>query len=216
MSVTRRTRFILLVVCALLLSAFPIIHYPFGWFETFFHELSHGLVALISGGKLHRIELNFDGSGLCTTAGGAELLILFAGYAGSAIWGSLVYLSVSKNKAYHAKAISVFLSALILLVAILWARDLITFVILGVIGSLFVFAYRYGSGQTTQLIIEFLAIYIVLDAIRSPLHLLDGRSIGDGSELAQITRIPEIFWVAIWFLLACGCLYFLFKKSSPS
>ncbi|MCU7884373.1 MAG: M50 family metallopeptidase, partial [Candidatus Thiodiazotropha sp. (ex Lucinoma annulata)] len=44
--------FILQVVAALVLSAIPILHYPFGWFETLFHELSHGLSAILTGGSI--------------------------------------------------------------------------------------------------------------------------------------------------------------------
>ena len=63
-----------------------------------------------------------------------------------------------------------------------------------------------------QFLMKFIGIYVLLDAVRAPLHLLDGRSIGDGAELAEITFIPEIVWVIFW--LSCGLygLYFLWKK----
>ncbi|MCU7848029.1 MAG: M50 family metallopeptidase [Candidatus Thiodiazotropha sp. (ex Lucinoma kastoroae)] len=44
--------FILQVVAALVLSAIPILHYPFGWFQTLFHGLSHGLSAILTGGSI--------------------------------------------------------------------------------------------------------------------------------------------------------------------
>ncbi|MEJ2608521.1 MAG: M50 family metallopeptidase [Candidatus Thiodiazotropha sp.] len=205
--------FFILTALAFLISAIPIIHYPFGWFETFFHELSHGMAALVTGGSVHRIELNIDGSGLCTTSGGMEFLILLAGYTGSALWGSLIYLSVSLGKARYSKQISAILTLVVLLVALLWARDLITIAILFIMTAIFAMAYRYGSRNLTRLFIEFIALYVVLNAIRSPLYLLDGRDIGDGAALSQMTHIPEIFWVVAWCLIACGCLYFLFKKT---
>ena len=68
------------------------------------------------------------------------------------------------------------------------------------------------SMEFDQFLMKFIGIYVLLDAVRAPLHLLDGRSIGDGADLAEITFIPEIVWVIFW--LSCGLygLYFLWKK----
>ena len=85
-------------------------------------------------------------------------------------------------------------------------------VILIVMITLFLLAYRYGSQRFTRLFIGFIAIYIVLNAIRSPLDLLDGRDIGDGFALSEITFIPEVIWVMAWCLIACSCLYLLYNK----
>jgi hypothetical protein len=211
-----RYSFFVLTALALLVSTVPFVHRPFDWFETFFHELSHGVAALASGGRVHTIELNFDGSGLCTTSGGAEVVTLFAGYAGSPLWGALIYLSVFIGKARYSKAISSMLAIVVVLVATLWARDLITLSILCFMTGIFGVAYRFGSQQLTRLFIEFVALYVVLDAIKSPLYLLDGRNIGDGAALSQITHIPESFWVAVWCLIACCCLYLLYRKAIDS
>jgi hypothetical protein len=208
-----RYTFFILTALALVVSAIPVIHYPFGWYETFFHEFSHGLAALASGGSLHRIELNFNGSGLCTTSGGNKFLILFAGYTGSGLWGVLVYFSASLGKKRLSKPISALLSITIVLVALLWAKDVATILILIGMMGLFLLSYRYSSRKFTQLFISFVAIYVVLNAIRSPLNLLDGKRIGDGYALSQLTMIPEFVWIGIWFLISCGCLYLMFKKS---
>ena len=54
----------------------------------------------------------------------------------------------------------------------------------------------------------------MLDAIRSPLYLLDGRDLGDGATLASLTLLPEIFWVVLWFAIATGGLYLLWRLSA--
>jgi len=51
----------------------------------------------------------------------------------------------------------------------------------------------------------------LLEAIRSPLYLLDGRDLGDGASLAEQTWLPEVFWVLIWFVIALACLYQLWR-----
>ncbi|MEN8132596.1 MAG: M50 family metallopeptidase [Pseudomonadota bacterium] len=201
---------------ALIISAIPLIHYPFGWFETFFHELSHGLAALLTGGIIHSIELNLDGSGYCVTSGGVQFLVLISGYAGSALWGCLVYLSVTSGKARSANIIAAMLAALVTLTGVLWARDLVTILILLAIVGLFAAAYRYGSRQLTRRFVEFIGVYVVLDAIRSPFSLIDGQSLGDGSALTDMTYIPEIIWIMLWSLMAISCLVLLWIRSAPN
>lgn len=205
--------FILQVVAALVLSAIPILHYPFGWFETLFHELSHGLSAILTGGSIESIALDYNGSGLCTTSGGNRFLILVSGYTGSACWGFLVYISVTYTKAHSVKIIAALLAILAAFIGILWVRDIVTLSILLVIIIVFSAAYRYGSHQLTRSFIEFTGIYVVMNAIRSPLYLIDGRDIGDGSALSELTYIPEIFWVTIWALIGIAILMLLYQRS---
>lgn len=59
-----------------------------------FHEMSHGLMAIVTGGKVLSIEIRADEGGACETEGGMPLLIVSAGYLGSMFFGGLIlYLS---------------------------------------------------------------------------------------------------------------------------
>ncbi len=203
-----RTQFVVKLLLALLVSAIPVVHLPLDWFQTFFHEFSHGLAALITGGKIHSIRIAFDASGRCLALGGFLPLILFSGYAGSALWGSLIYLSVS---ARHAKTIALSLSLFVTLVGLLWVRDWITPWILLTIVAMFMLAYRYGSRKWTHHFVEFVGLYVVLEALRSPFYLLDGESVGDGSDLAELTYLPEIVWIVLWAMLAMSLILLLYK-----
>ena len=198
------------LLLALLVSAIPLIHLPLDWFQTLFHELSHGLAALGTGGRIRSIQIAFDASGRCLTQGGSLPLILFSGYAGSTLWGSLIYLSVS---ARHAKRIALGLGLLVALAGLLWVRDWITPWILLTIVGMFLLAYRYGTRKWTHRFVEFVGLYVVLESFRSPLYLLDGRSVGDGSALAKLTYLPEIVWIAIWVVMAAGLVLLLYKQS---
>jgi len=101
MTLTPRQQLSLFIVLAFIIDYLPIINLPFLWSETFFHEISHGLAALLTGGTIHNITLNFNGSGVCTTSGGTRFLIAFSGYAGSALWGLLIYSIASKAYGRH-------------------------------------------------------------------------------------------------------------------
>lgn len=71
----------------------PLIH-PVKILVVLFHEMSHGLMAILTGGKVISIAITLDEGGACETEGGNALLIVSAGYLGSMLFGGiLLYLS---------------------------------------------------------------------------------------------------------------------------
>ncbi|MCH2037496.1 MAG: M50 family metallopeptidase [Rickettsiales bacterium] len=200
------------VFAAFIVSFIPFVGIPFLWMMTFFHEISHGLAALVTGGSVKRIELNLDGSGLCVYAGGIRFIVAIAGYLGAVLCGMAIYMSASSMDKKRADHIAIFLTVLVVVSAVLWARDLVTWIIMIIMSVVLISVVKLKNSVIDQFLMKFIGIYVLLDAVRAPLHLLDGRSIGDGADLAEITFIPEIVWVIFW--LSCGLygLYFLWKK----
>lgn len=201
-----------LLALALIVSYIPVIHWPFGWVETFFHEISHGLMAIATGGDIGRIELHLRGSGLCYTAGGVRFLVSFSGYAGAVLWGAVLYLLVGTANQWMARVLVTLLGIMVTIVGLLWVRDLISFLILAVILGMIVAAYAVSRYSMTQLAIRFIALYVMLSAVRTPLYLIDGRGLGDGHTLASLTGIPEIIWVLIWEAIALATLWFVYRS----
>ena len=65
-----------------------------------FHELSHGLMAIATGGSVLAIEITRFEGGFCETEGGIPELIVSAGYLGSMFFGGLLlYLSKFRGAA---------------------------------------------------------------------------------------------------------------------
>jgi hypothetical protein len=60
--------------------------------------------------------------------------------------------------------------------------------------------------------VAFVGLYVLIEALRSPFHLLDGERIGDGSELARLTYLPEIVWIAVWAMIAIGLILLLYQR----
>ena len=65
------------------------ILYPFRLLTTFLHEISHAIACWITCGDVHKIRVFDNEGGVTHYAGGCRVLIIPAGYVGSAIWGSL-------------------------------------------------------------------------------------------------------------------------------
>jgi len=82
------------LMCAVLYFwSSPFIH-PVKIMVVLFHEMGHGLMALLTGGKVLAISIAVDEGGGCQTEGGLPLLIVSAGYLGSMFFGGVIlYLS---------------------------------------------------------------------------------------------------------------------------
>ncbi len=216
MTLTSRQRLILVIFIAVafIVDYLPLINAPFLWSETFFHEISHGLAAILSGGMIHKITLNFDGSGLCTTSGGSRFIVTFSGYTGSALWGLLIYRVAGSLSPGRAKIMVGIMISMLATALLLWARDGSTIIILLILLLIYNLPLIKSLWFSVKFFIQFVGIFIMLDAIRSPLYLLDGRDLGDGSSLANLTGLPEFFWVTLWFIIAVGCLYLLWTSQA--
>jgi len=212
MTLTSRQRLLLFIVIAFVIDYLPFINLPFLWSETFFHEISHGLAALVTGGMIQNIILSFDGSGVCTTRGGSRFLISFSGYAGSALWGLLIYSVADTLSPKYARFMVGTMVVMLGVALLLWARDISTIIILLILLLMYALPLVKSLWFSVTFFIQLVGVFVMLDAIRSPLYLLDGRDLGDGSSLAQLTGLPEFFWVALWFVIAVGCLYRLWAK----
>jgi len=209
MTLTSRQQLILFIAAAFIVDYLPFINLPFLWSETFFHEISHGLAALLTGGMIHNITLSFNGSGVCTTSGGSRFLISFSGYAGSALWGLLIYSVANTLSKKNAKLMVGIMLLMLGATLLLWARTISTIIILLILLLLYTLPLAKSLWFSVKFFIQLVGVFVMLDAIRSPLYLLDGRDLGDGASLAQLTGLPEFFWVILWFVIAVGCLYLL-------
>jgi hypothetical protein len=207
-----RYQFWVFIIVAIIFMQLPIVSVPFKWLESYFHEISHGLTALITGGSVVKIELFPNGAGLCTTRGGFTLLISFMGYAGAILWGYLIYSIASINQKI-AKVASGLIILLIISSLVFWVRDILTLFILIIVLSIFLLQFKLPKLSYLQKLLKFTGIMVLLNSLLSPLYLLDGRSIGDGARLAEITLIPELIWVIIWSTIAILVLFTLSKQS---
>ncbi len=203
----------ILIGVAFILSFVPFIRIPFSWVMTYFHEISHGIGSLITGGSVVKIQLHLMGSGMCYTIGGIRFVVLQAGYVGAVVWGILIYRMADGMRKKGVNLIAVFLAVLVAVTTILYGRDVITWSILLVLFGLFVSIVKLHEPSFVKLSLKFVGVYVLLDAIRAPLQLIDGRHYGDGAKLSDLTMIPEFFWVVLWMVTGGYGVWYLWKSS---
>ena len=208
----KKYQFWVFLLIAIILRQIPILSLPLNWLETYFHEISHGIAALLTGGHIVNIQLFSNGAGLCTTQGGNRFLVSFSGYTGAIIWGAMIYSSAKVHQRV-AQFFSMFIILLLAITLILWARDLLTIFICLVLLILMLISIKIKNLKTVQMLLQLFGMVVLLNGLYSPFYLLDGRSIGDGATLANLTLFPEFIWVVIWSSLGLTSLYVLAKKS---
>ncbi len=185
---------------------------PLKWFEVFFHEFSHGLAALITGGSIVRVDLQFGGSGTCHYRGGFRPLVAFAGYAGASLWGWAIYSSAAAVNKRTAHLLIALLLITVVLVALLWGRDWETWVILSIMGGILLLLLRHGEQSLLKLFVEFIGLFILITSIQSPLFLLDVHGKGDAATLQGLSGIPEIIWIGLWVLVGLAALVLILRS----
>ncbi len=198
------------IVSALLIQI-PVVSIPFNWIETFFHEISHGLATLITGGSISKIELLPDGAGFCYSYGGWQLLIAFSGYAGASGFGLLIYQIASSSSHKVSKLVSFSVLALIAVCLIFWVRDLLTVMILAVIALIFALPLKFASSTWLIHVTRLIGISLILNGLFSVINLIGRSNVGDAANLARLTWIPAQIWVLLWCVIGCLALYRAFN-----
>ena len=201
-----------LLVAAIIIRQIPFISIPLNWLETYFHEISHGIAALLTGGEIVRIQLFPNGSGVCTSKGGLSFIISFFGYAGATLWGWLIF-KLADSHQRTAQVFSCLMIVLLLTSIVFWARDILTIIITASLAVMFVMTIKMGRLYYLQLLLKFFGLSILLNSLFSPTYLFDGRDLGDGAALAAMTMVPELVWVLLWCALAVVALYSLIKSN---
>ncbi|MBF0159760.1 MAG: M50 family metallopeptidase [Magnetococcales bacterium] len=213
-SMKKKIGFLLLILIALLLPSLPVIHWPFAWLETFFHEWSHGMVAWLTGGLLHRIELHWSGAGLCHTSGGDRSWVLWSGYAGSVFWGMTIYLSASVCQSRYSSMMTALLLAVLAATALLWVEDETTWTIMAIMALFLLWPWRRRQPELMKLLLRFSGLYVLMDAVRSPLQILATTQSSDALLMAQIhPHIPPSLWWLSWELTALCGLWLLWRMT---
>jgi hypothetical protein len=180
---------------------------------TIAHEGAHGVAALAVGRRLAGIRLHSDTSGLTVSKGkprGPGMILTFlVGYPGPALFGLSAAALLAAHRAVAVLWISLILLALLLLQIRNWF-GLCSVLVTG----LAVFSVSWWLPERGQSAFAYLITwFLLLSAPRPVLELQtkrrrQGRLAGgsDADQLAELTGIPGLLWVAIFLAVTVGAL----------
>lgn len=200
------------LVC-MILGRIPVLRalvYPFEYFDTFIHEISHGVAAMLTGGSLLSLVVNRDGSGLAWTAGGVRWIVVSAGYLGSALMGGLLIVLAARGR--WARPVLVGLGLLIGLICLFYVRSLFGLVIGVLLMAALVAAGMYLSQRWAANVLIVVAVQSALNAVDSLIDLVTisagwRGAATDAQTMQQLTGIPTIIWAILWVALALLILW---------
>ena len=205
-----------------------VLYKPFEIFVTFIHEGGHALAAVLTGGSVDYMWVATDAQGLTVSrgSGGAlsQMFVSSAGYLGAMAYGALLLALI--RKAVAARIVLLVSGVYIFAITFIFGlfKPLYTFsglsgvpftVIAGLLISVaLVVIAKFASARVATFFMSFLAVQCVLNAL---FDLKDLFSLSspfssqivhtDAANMANITRIPAIFWAGFWIILALGILW---------
>lgn len=201
--------YIALVFIAMRIPYFGII---IRVFNTLIHESAHAFMAMLTSGKILRIELQKDTSGSTLSVAKnkrSQFLVAIVGYPLTAMVGYLLFWG-------NAHAYNVYLLYGILGIAIL----VLLFFIRNTFGILwsviFISTIAFITWLNQPKVIDFtivtLAIVLSVEALYSSFALFviaieNPSQAGDAKLLNSMTKLPTLFW-ALFFVIANGFIVY--------
>jgi len=186
---------------------------PLKLFVVLLHEISHGLMAVATGGTIEKILVTSDLGGACYCGGGDAFLTLSAGYLGSLLWGAALVL-IAARIGRGSKWITGAIGAAICAVAILYLRNPFGLLFGLGFGAALLAGARYLSTLANQRILWVLGLtsclYAVLDIKSDVLDRPELRS--DARMLAEMTGVPTGVWGALWIGAALAVCWWLLRR----
>ena len=190
------------------------ILYPFTILATWFHEMAHGLMAFLLGGKFDRLIIFPNGSGIAYYSGPlflepiSTVLVAATGPMGPPLAGAGLIVASRNPKA--SSMILKFFGIFMIFSALVWIRSLFGFVAIFVMGSYMLGMSFVRSEGLRNFAVQFLGVqaciatYVQIDYLFS--YSAGPLGISDTGRIQQIILLPYWFWGAI---IAAGSIFIL-------
>lgn len=217
-----------LVVFALWqLPYFGWVQYPFQLLGTWFHEMGHGITALLVGGHFHHLEIFENGGGVAYSSieGSylpydiARAFTAAGGLLGPAVVGALLIVC-GKKRQTSIWAIRI-LIAVIIMSLLLWIRSFWGIIVLSVFALVLWIITRFQNHRLERVTILFLGVQSILSTYLQLNYLFtkdferDGAiQLSDTEVIAQHTIGTYWMWAVIIIGISCYLIWKSFRYYS--
>ena len=188
--------------------------YPLKMFVVLLHEISHGLIAIVTGGYIEKIVLDPAEGGACYCPGGSAFLTLSAGYLGSLVWGGLLVIAGHEWKRW-SRAIMLIIGLGVIGMTIGYVRGSFGLVFGVLFGLGLVATARLLPAVVNRVVLTTLGLtsclYALLDIKSDVIDRPELRS--DARMLAEMTGVPTLVWGGLWILLALAFSGLLVRRA---
>lgn len=207
-------------IAVLLIWQLPIVN-PVKLLVVLFHELSHCVAAVATGGTVFGIAVDLGGAGVTLGMGGDRGATLLAGYTGSLAVGALLMMITAVWEPREVWGVLLLISGASLLFG--WLTDISEVFGYGTVFAVLICLCLREEFQkfVLRMVATASCLYPVIDvAAEIVRRSTDGFTVGDrvvGSdvaELATLTGIPPIVIGTIWTLLGLSAVAILVAWST--
>ncbi|AFY58414.1 hypothetical protein Riv7116_6057 [Rivularia sp. PCC 7116] len=178
------------------------ILYPFSILATWFHEMGHGLAAILLGGNFQQLQISADGSGVAYHSGRllfgpiGRALVSAAGPMGPPIAGAILILA---SRSFKTASISLkILGGFLLFSVLIWVRSLFGIVAIILLGLIILGIGFKGNRWFQGFSIQFLGVQACISTYHQVDYLFTRTAGPLGlSDTGQIQRqlfLPYWFW----------------------
>ncbi|HEX8449027.1 MAG TPA: M50 family metallopeptidase [Allosphingosinicella sp.] len=181
-----------------------LLLYPFTILSTWFHEMGHGLAAMLAGRRFERLLIFADGSGVALSSGPADgyrltdALVAASGPLGPAIAGALLIVA-SRSPGATRTALAVLGAALIASTAI-WVRSPTGWLILPALGLGIALLALRGPPAWSGFAIQLLGVQAAISAWQQFDYLFSpGGNVGGELQRSDTGAIADVLLLPYWF-----------------
>ena len=191
----------MLIVAAVLTTAIPqfpfgnFVIYPFTILTTWFHEMGHGLVAMLIGWDFEQLLIYPNGSGLAESyapEGGSRIgraLVSAGGPLAPSMVGALLIVATRKHN--HWRPALYLLAGLIGLSTLIWVRSAVGLVVLPLVSlALIALAFK-GRDWMVRFGLQFLGVLAALSMFRDWDYLFSHSAVVGGQRMLSDTGAME-------------------------
>jgi len=188
---------IILTVALLTLLWDTWLVWPLKLICVFFHEISHGVAAVLTGGRVGSIMLESNESGRTMAIGGSRFLVLNAGYVGSCLWGCGLILASAKTD--KDRLLTALLGAFMGLITLWYVRSPFGFLFGGATTAGLIWCSQRLSDEQNDLVLKVIGgaccLYVIPDIWSD---VVRGSCNSDAKMLSREYFGPRLLWGFSW------------------
>ncbi|HYW20291.1 MAG TPA: M50 family metallopeptidase [Nodularia sp. (in: cyanobacteria)] len=178
------------------------ILYPFSILATWFHEMGHGLMALLLGGRFHQLQIFSNGSGVASYSISRYLwpigpaLVAAAGPMGPALAGAGLILA---SRSFSVASLSLkILGGFLLLSTLLWVRSWFGLLAIPLLGIIILGVSLKAPRWIQEFAIQFLGVQACVSVYHQINYLFSYSAgplgLSDTGQMQKYLLLPYWFW----------------------
>lgn len=199
-----------------------LLLYPFTILATWFHEMGHGIAAMVLGARFEQLLIFPDGSGVTLSSLPAdasrltEALIAAGGPLGPPLAGAALIIASRSPRSTRLALVG--LGVVLLFSSLIWVRTLTGLVVLPLLAAAILATARYGGAGHQRFAIQLLGVQACIsvwqqfDYLFTPGGRIEGQlQRSDTGAIADVLLLPYWFWGGAITIAICALMWWSFR-----